>query len=40
MRVRPPAQRKGTRSQKIAGNVEGGERSDLITVGEGKSEQV
>jgi hypothetical protein len=40
MRARLPAQRKGTRSQKVAGNVGGGVRSDLITVGEGKGEQV
>ena len=40
MRARPPAQRKGTRSQKVAGNVGGGERFDLIIAGEGKSECV
>jgi hypothetical protein len=40
MRARPPAQRKGKRSQKVAGNVGGGERFDLIIVAESKSEQV
>ena len=35
MRARPPAQRKGTRSQIVAGNVGGGERFDLIIVGRG-----
>ena len=40
MRASPPAQRKGTRSQKVAGNVGGGERFDLIIVGEGYSERI
>jgi hypothetical protein len=40
IRARPPAQRKGMRSQKVAGNVGGRERSDLIIVGESKSERV
>jgi len=39
-RARPQAQRKGKRSQKVAKKVGGGERFDLIIVGESKSEQV
>jgi len=38
MRARPPALRKGKRTQKIAGNVEGGERFNQIIGGESKSE--
>lgn len=40
MRASPPAQRKGTRSQKVAGNDGGGERFDLIILGEGSSERM
>ena len=38
MRARPPTQRNGTRSQKVAGNFGGGkEWFDLITADESKS---
>ena len=40
VRAKPLAQRKGTRSQKAAGYVGGGERFGLIIVGESKSAQV
>jgi len=40
MRARPPVQRNGTRSQKVTGNVGDRERSDLVIVGESKSEKV
>ena len=40
MRARPPAERKGTRSQKVAGSVGGGERFGLTIVGDGKSKRV
>jgi hypothetical protein len=37
---RTPAQRKGTKSQKVARKVGGGERFDLILVGESESDRV
>jgi hypothetical protein len=39
-RARTPAQRKGTKSQKVAGKVGGGERFDLIIVCESESGRV
>lgn len=40
MRARPPAQRKGTRSEKSRRECGGGERSVLTIVGDKKSEPV
>jgi len=40
MRAGPPAQRKGTWSEKVARNVGAGERFDLIILGNSKSQRI
>jgi len=40
MRARPPAQKKGSWSEKLARNVGAGERFDLIIMGNSKSERI
>jgi hypothetical protein len=38
MRARPPAQRKGKKSKNVTGNVGGGEKLDLVTVGKSNND--